>query len=77
MNLIPLEPPGVSAAVFPLVFLVLMTTVAGVMGLQQQIEKQNWIVVTFGALFLLLEALVFFEAWRRWRKTRAAPEGVA
>ncbi len=61
----------------PLIFLVVMTTIAGVMGLQQQIEKQNWIVVTFGALFLLLEALVFVEAFRRWRKTRGDPEPVA
>ncbi len=52
----------------PLVFLVVMTTIAGVMGLRAQIAAGNWIVVTFGTLFLLLEVLVFIEAWRRWRR---------
>lgn len=52
----------------PLVFLVVMTSVAGVMGLIAQIQARNWIVVGFGVLFLLLEVLVFFEAWRRWRR---------
>ena len=42
----------------PLVFLVGMTTVAGVMGLATQIARQNWIVVAFGAGFLVLEMLV-------------------
>ena len=59
--------------VIPLVFLVVMTTVAGVQGLQDQIRAENWIVVTFGALFLVLEALVFFEAWRTWRSGRGSP----
>jgi carbon starvation protein len=56
--------------VIPLVFLLVMTTVAGVMGLEDQIRKENWIVVTFGGLFLLLEALVCLEAVRRWRMDR-------
>ena len=48
----------------PMVFLVLMTTVAGVMNLHGQItaETKNWPVIVFGALFLLLEALIFIEA---------------
>jgi len=54
----------------PLVFLVVMTTIAGVMGLVAQIQQGNWLVVAFGALFLLLEVLVFVEAGRRWREER-------
>ena len=56
----------------PLLFLLVMTSIAGVMGLRDQIERENWIVVAFGALFLLLEVLVFFEAFRRWQRDRAA-----
>ncbi len=63
--------------VIPLVFLVVMTTVAGVMGLQDQIAKGNTVVVVFGALFLLLEALVFFEAFRVWRRGGDTPEPAA
>ena len=59
----------------PLVFLVVMTTIAGVMGLQAQIAARNWIVVAFGSLFLLLEALVFVEAFRRWRRGEPAEAG--
>ncbi len=54
--------------VIPLVFLVVMTTVAGVMGLHDQIEKGNGVIVAFGATFLVLEALVFLEAWLLWRR---------
>ena len=49
----------------PMIFLLVMTTWAGVLGLMEQIEKQNWVVVTFGSLFLALELLVLFEARRR------------
>jgi carbon starvation protein len=64
--------------VVPLVFLVVMTSIAGVMGLIDQVEKQNWIVVCFGGLFLLLQVLVFTEAGKRWRQDRArrGSEGV-
>lgn len=51
----------------PMVFLLVMTTVAGTMGLLDQIAKRNWIVVVFGALFLLLELMVVIEAIRVWR----------
>ena len=46
----------------PMVFLLIVTTWAGVRGLGQQIDQQNWVVVVFGGLFLLLEALVLLEA---------------
>jgi len=56
----------------PLVFLLVMTSIAGVMGLIAQIEAGNWIVVTFGGLFLGLEVLVLWEAAKRWRVDRAS-----
>jgi len=56
----------------PMVFLVVMTTIAGVMGLGDQIEAKNWLVVTFGALFLILEVLVFAEAARVLLRKRPA-----
>ncbi|MHC5011251.1 MAG: carbon starvation CstA family protein [Planctomycetota bacterium] len=59
--------------VLPLVFLVVMTTYAGVVELRNQIEAGNWEVVVFGALFLLLEVLVFLEAAVVWREGRRAP----
>ena len=59
--------------VIPLLFLIVMTTIAGVMGVVDQVGKGNWIVVAFGSLFLLLEALVFGEAWKRWRADRRRP----
>ena len=55
----------------PLVFLVIMTTTAGILGLKQEIARGNTVVVAFGGLFLLLEALVFYEALRTW--LRGAP----
>ena len=54
--------------VLPMVFLLVMTTVAGTMGLMDQIAKHNWVVVVFGTLFLVLELLVVIEAARVWRK---------
>ncbi|MDJ0523363.1 MAG: carbon starvation protein A [Planctomycetota bacterium] len=59
--------------VIPLVFLVVMTTMAGVRVLLGQIEARNWVVVTFGSLFLILQVLVFLEAWRTWRSGRNTP----
>ncbi len=56
----------------PMVFLVVMTTIAGVMGLEKQIQATNWLVVTFGALFLALEVLVFAEAARVLLRGRSA-----
>ena len=46
----------------PMIFLFVMTTVAGVMGLEKQIAAGNWLVVVFGVLFLLLEVLILVEA---------------
>ncbi len=60
--------------VIPLLFLLVMTSIAGVMGLLDQIDKGNWTVVVFGALFLLLQVLVFVEAFLRWRSDRATPK---
>jgi carbon starvation protein len=50
----------------PMVFLVLMTTWAGVLNLHGQLvaETKNWPVVVFGIAFLLLEVLMFVEAIR-------------
>ena len=62
--------------VIPMVFLLIMTSIAGVMGIVDQVGQGNWIVVGFGALFLLLEVLVFLEAWRRWRADRLIPESI-
>ena len=61
--------------VIPMVFLVVMTTVAGVMNLQGQLaaETKNWPVIVFGVLFLLLEALMAFEAIKTLR-SRPAPD---
>jgi carbon starvation protein len=56
--------PTLAVAV-PMVFLLLMTSWAGVLGLLEHVEKRNWVVVTFGALFLALELLVLFEARRK------------
>ena len=52
----------------PLVFLLLMTTWAGVEGLVAESRRGNVVVVTFGALFLALEALVLFEGLRALRR---------
>ena len=52
----------------PLVFLLLMTTWAGVEGLVAETRRGNVVVVTFGALFLALEALVLFEGLRALRR---------
>ncbi len=53
----------------PMIFLVVMTTIAGVMNLRAQwaSESPNWPVVLFGILFLLLEALMFVEAYKTLR----------
>ncbi|MDA1196121.1 MAG: carbon starvation protein A [Planctomycetota bacterium] len=56
----------------PLIFLVVVTTIAGLMGLLDQIRAGNTVVVAFGVLFLLLEVLVFIEAGRRWRAARSS-----
>jgi carbon starvation protein len=60
--------------VLPMIFLIVMTTVAGVMGLLAQVEARNWTVVVFGSLFLLLEVLIFVEAWKVWRDGRSGPQ---
>lgn len=52
----------------PMVFLLVMTTVAGVMVLIEQVNRENWLVVGFGGLFLLLEVLVVLEAVRVLRR---------
>lgn len=61
----------------PLVFLVVMTTVAGVMGLVEQVRLGNGLVVGFGALFLALEVLVFAEAGARWVRRPRSPAAPA
>ena len=55
----------VLAVALPMVFLFAMTSVAGVMGLIEQVQRSNWIVVAFGSLFLLFEALILLELLRR------------
>ena len=54
----------------PMVFLVLMTTTAGVMNLHGQLTAgtKNWPVIVFGVLFLLLEVLIFVEAIKTLRR---------
>ncbi len=52
----------------PMVFLVVMTTTAGVMELSKRVGEGNWLVVAFGAFFLLLEALMFVEAVKALRR---------
>jgi hypothetical protein len=42
------------------------------MGLIDQIEQGNWLVVGFGGGFLVLQVLVFAEAIRRWLGTSMA-----
>ena len=58
----------------PMVFLVLMTTVAGVLNLQGQLlaATKNWPVILFGAFFLLLEVLIFIEAIKTLRRAPPA-----
>ncbi|MGE0191804.1 MAG: carbon starvation protein A [Planctomycetota bacterium] len=55
----------------PLLFLLAMTTWAGIQGLVAETERGNAVVVTFGALFLALEALVLFEGLRALRRDPA------
>ena len=59
----------------PMVFLVVMTTIAGVMNLTREFQRPEWNppVVIFGTLFLLLEALILIEAGRTLFGRRAAP----
>ena len=61
------------AVAIPMVFLVVMTTVAGVMNLHGQLtsDTKNWPVIVFGTLFLLLEALMFVEAIKTLRRQPA------
>ena len=65
------------AIAIPMVFLVLMTTTAGVMNLEQQLSAatKNWPVIVFGILFLLLEVLMFVEAVRVFRTKRPVHAG--
>ncbi len=62
----------------PMVFLVLMTTYAGVLNLHDQLvaEVRNGPVIVFGVFFLLLEGLMIVEALRALRTPRRADRGV-
>ncbi|MDJ0974907.1 MAG: carbon starvation protein A [Planctomycetota bacterium] len=60
----------------PMVFLLVMTTIAGVMNLTNELSKEtlNTPVVLFGSLFLVLEALVLYEAFCALRGRGPRPE---
>ena len=69
------ERPTLTIAL-PMMFLLLMTAWAGVRGLIESVRAENWVVAVFGALFLLLEALVLWEGARRLLRPDAAPSQV-
>lgn len=58
----------------PMVFLLVMTTWAGVEGLVAETRRGNAVVVVFGALFLALEAVVLFEGLRALRRAEGGPQ---
>ena len=60
------------AMTLPMVFLLVMTTWAGVQVLMAQIALGNTVVVVFQSLFLALEVLVLFEGLRRLARPAAA-----
>ena len=60
----------------PMVFLLAMTTWAGLQRLVAEAGRGNTVVVAFGALFLVLEALVLVEGLRALRRAGPRPPGV-